>query len=122
MCCASVICDARPRIHCFDPNENPRQSTVHMSEYEDRLLFAIRSGQEKPIKEAVQSWIDHVQKMKYINMEQLELWGHEFDVIKARWLKELFGDLPIALSFPSESAFLHRTFGPGWLFVASAMG
>ncbi len=94
---------SRPRIRCFDPNENPRQSTVHMSEYEDRLLFAIRSGQEKPIKEAVQSWIDQVERMKYINIEQLELWGHEFDVIKARWLKELFGDLPISLSLPSES-------------------
>jgi two-component system response regulator YesN len=95
----------RPRIRCFDPNENPRQSTVHLSEFEDRLRFAIRSGQEKPIKEAVQIWIDQVKQMKYINMEQLELWRHEFSVIKARWFKELFGDLPIVLSLPSESAY-----------------
>jgi two-component system response regulator YesN len=95
----------RPQIRCFDPNENPRQSTVHLSEYEDRLRFAIRSGQEKPIKEAVQLWIDQVEAMKYINVEQLELWRHEYSVIKARWFKELFGDLPIVWSLPAESAF-----------------
>jgi two-component system response regulator YesN len=95
----------RPRIRCFDPNESPRQSTVHLSEYEDRLRFAIRSGQAKPIKEAVQLWIEQVEGMKYINVEQLELWRHEFSVIKARWFKELFGDLPIVLSLPSESSF-----------------
>jgi two-component system response regulator YesN len=76
-----------------------------LSEYEDRLRFAIRSGQEKPIREAVQLWIDQVEQMKYINMEQLELWRHEYSVIKAHWFKELFGDLPIELSLPSESAF-----------------
>jgi two-component system response regulator YesN len=95
----------RPRIRCFDPNESPRQSTVHLSEYEDRLRFAIRSGQEKPIKEAVQLWIEQVEGMKYINVEQLELWRHEFSVVKARWFKELFGDLPIVVSLPSESSF-----------------
>jgi two-component system response regulator YesN len=95
----------RPRIRCFDPNESPRQSTVHLSEYEDRLRFAIRSGQEKPIKEAVKLWIEQVEAMKYINVEQLELWRHEYSVIKARWFKELFGDLPIMLSISSESAF-----------------
>ena len=95
----------RPRIRCFDPNESPRQSTVHLSEYEDRLRFAIRSGQEKPIKEAVKLWIEQVEAMKYINVEQLELWRHEYNVIKARWFKELFGDLPIMLSMSSESAF-----------------
>jgi len=94
----------RPRVRCFNPSENPRRSTVHLSEHEDRMLFAIRSGQEKPIKEAVQQWIDQVEQMKYINMEQLELWGHEYGVIKARWFKELFGDLPMEVSMPSESA------------------
>jgi len=97
---------ARPRIRCFDPNENPRQSIVHLSEYEDRLRFAIRSGQEKPIKEAVQLWIDQVEQMKYINAEQLELWSHEYSVIKARWYKELFDELPVALTQPSGSAFV----------------
>lgn len=97
---------ARPRIRCFDPNENPRLSTVHLSEYEDRMRFAIRSGQEQPVKEAVQLWIDQVEKMKYINTEQLELWGHEYNVIKARWLKELFSDLPIAISLPTGPAFV----------------
>jgi two-component system response regulator YesN len=95
----------RPRVHCFDPNESQRHANVHLSEFEDRLRFAIRSGQEMPIKEAVQLWIDQVERMKYINMEQMELWRHEFSVIKARWFKELFGDLPITLSLPSESAF-----------------
>ena len=95
----------RPRVRCFDPNENPRHSAVHLSEYEDRLRFAIWSGQEKPIKEAVQEWIEQVEKMTSINMEQLELWEHEYAVIKARWLKELFGDSPIALSLSSESDF-----------------
>ncbi|MFC5648105.1 response regulator [Paenibacillus solisilvae] len=96
---------ARPRISCYDPSENPRQPTVHLSEYEDRLLLAIRSGREKVIKDAVQLWINQVEAMSYINMEQLELWRHELGVIKARWLKELFGDLSISLTLPSESAF-----------------
>lgn len=43
--------------------------------------------------------------MKYINVEQLEFWRHEYSVIKARWFKKLFGDLPILHSLPSESAF-----------------
>lgn len=46
-----------------------------------------------------------VEAMKYINVEQLELWRHEYSVIKARWFKELFGDLLILHSLPSESAF-----------------
>ena len=96
----------RPRIRCYDPNENPRQSTVHLSEYEEELRFAIHSGQEKPIKEAVQLWIDQVERMSYINMEQLELWHHELGVMKARWLKELFGDSPVAITFPLESTLL----------------
>ncbi|RED63770.1 response regulator [Cohnella lupini] len=97
---------ARPRIRCFDPNENPRQTTVHLSEYEDELRFAVRSGQEKPIKDAVKLWIDQVEQMKYINAEKLELWGHEFSVMKARWLKELFGDKPITNMVPAGNTFV----------------
>jgi two-component system response regulator YesN len=94
----------RPRIHCFDPNESPRHVRVHLSEYEDRLRLAIRTGQTQPIKEAVQLWIDQVEQMSYINIEQLELWRHEYSVIKARWFKELLGDLPNTQLFPSETA------------------
>ncbi|BBI35902.1 response regulator [Cohnella abietis] len=97
---------ARPRIRCFDLNENNRIPTVHLSEYEDQLRFAVLSGQEQPIKDAVQLWINQVEQMKYINMEQLELWGYEYSVIRAHWLKELYGDVPAALTLPSGSAFV----------------
>jgi len=96
----------RPRIRCFDPDENPRLSTVHLSEFEDRLRIAVRSGREKPIREAVEQWAEQVERMGYINTEQLELWEHEYNVMKTRWLKELLGDLPAAPARAPEPVFL----------------
>ena len=96
---------ARPRIRCFDPDENPRLSAIHLSEFEDRMRTALRSGQEQPIKDIVRLWMNQVERMSYINTEQLELWNHEYSVIRARWLKELFGDLPAVPSASAESAF-----------------
>jgi len=96
---------SRPRIRCYDPDENPRLSALHLSEYEDRMRFAVRSGQERPIRDVVRLWMNQVESMDYINTEQLELWDHEYNVIRARWLKELFGDLPAVPAKPSETVF-----------------
>ncbi|MFC4598209.1 response regulator [Cohnella hongkongensis] len=96
---------ARPRIRCYDPDENPRLSAIHLSEFEDRMRTAVRSGQEQPVKDVVRLWRNQVERMSYINTEQLELWNHEYNVIRARWLKELFGDLPAAPARPSENVF-----------------
>jgi len=49
--------------------------------------------------------MNQVESMDYINTEQLELWDHEYNVIRARWLKELFGDLPAVPAKPSETVF-----------------
>ena len=86
----------RPRIRCFDPDENPRLSAVHLSEFEDRMKVAARSGQESAIREVVRQWASQVERMSYINTEQLELWEHEYNVMKSWWLKEMLGDLPAA--------------------------
>ncbi len=95
----------RPRVRCFDPEENPRLSAIHLTEFEDPMRIALRSGQEQPIRDVVRLWVNQAERMSYINTEQLELWNHEYSVVRARLLKELFGDLPAASNRSQDSAF-----------------
>lgn len=102
----------RPPVCDYRPDDAPRLTAVHLTEFEERVRFAIKSGQEQPVKDIVNSWMSQVASMSYINTEQFELWDHEYNVIRARLLKELFGDSPSGSSplqnaSERESIFAH---------------
>ncbi|MDF2670581.1 MAG: hypothetical protein K0R67_2887 [Paenibacillus sp.] len=78
--------------------------TLHLTDYEEHIRIAIRSGKLEQIEVAVNTWIDAVNQLDEITVEQLELWGHEYNVLKNRWMHDLFAEENSRLRLPSEDA------------------
>jgi two-component system response regulator YesN len=83
-----------------------RTSTLHLTDYEERVRIAIRSGKDEQIATAVDELIDAVKQLDEITVDQLELWGHEYSVLKTRWMQDLFREEEMKpdLRLPSENA------------------
>ncbi|MBD2866202.1 response regulator [Paenibacillus oceani] len=93
-------------IHADDPKEKHRPAEIHFSDFEDLMRVAIRSASQEKIREAVQAWITEVSSRSVVTLDHLELWRHEFHVLKSRWVKELFPADDTDTRFPVESAEL----------------
>lgn len=93
-------------IHTFDPKEKPRPAELHFSDFEDQMRVAIRSASQEKIREAIQVWISEVTSRSVVTLDHLELWRHEFHVLKSRWVKELFPSDDTENRFPVEPAEL----------------
>ncbi|MUT66939.1 response regulator [Paenibacillus sp. NEAU-GSW1] len=70
--------------------------SLSMTDYEERFRVAVRSGREKDLQAAVDSWIDALSRLESISQSQMEQWFSEFDAIVNR----LFND---KASRPEES-------------------
>ncbi|MED4600736.1 response regulator [Paenibacillus validus] len=82
------------RIHEYDDRPPLSAGVLSMSEYAEAIRLAVRSGSEEQIRKSVGEWIDAVRRLPSINTEQLELWWHEYNTLKTRWMSEWFGDGP----------------------------
>jgi two-component system response regulator YesN len=85
-------------IHYYDEKTKTNNITLHFSNYEGDLRLAIRSGNDQKIEAAVRTIIDDVRKLEYISIEQVELWWHEYQALRSKWLKEWFNDQDIELT------------------------
>ncbi|WP_158289270.1 helix-turn-helix domain-containing protein [Paenibacillus flagellatus] len=93
-------------IHPFDPNEPSRSAELHFSDFDDQVRLAIRSASKEKIEEAIRGWIERVRSTNAVTMEHLDLWKHEFQVLKSRWVKEFFPGDDAEKRLPLESADL----------------
>ncbi|WJH34938.1 response regulator [Paenibacillus sp. CC-CFT747] len=80
---SSWIHEKRPGAEAF------RGPVLHFTDYEEPVRFAVRSGSDEQIREALGQWFREVRKLSYISPEQSELWRDEYHVLKAIWIKEL---------------------------------
>ncbi|WP_158606506.1 response regulator [Paenibacillus ginsengarvi] len=87
----------------FDPHKPPHPAELHFSDYEDRVRLAIRSASKDKIAEAVDDWIAEVRKKDVVTIDHLDLWRHEFGVLKSRWVKEFFPVNEADVFLPPES-------------------
>ncbi|WP_127581460.1 response regulator [Paenibacillus koleovorans] len=92
------------RITVYRENDRPNAEALHLTDFEEHIRIAIRSGRDDQIEEAVGEWIEAVRGLGRITVAQLELWGHEYNVIKARWVQDFFKDEKVELRLPSEGA------------------
>ncbi|PYI57351.1 helix-turn-helix domain-containing protein [Paenibacillus flagellatus] len=95
-------------IHQYDGSEKPTADKLHFADFEEDVRLAVRSGKPERIRAAVSSWIQAVRKLDRITVDQVELWRHEYNVVKERWQQFFFQDgTTPSLQLPSEkSAFL----------------
>lgn len=79
-----------PWVH--KPRTDVAKSMPHFTDYEESVRLAIRSGSEERIAAALKPWFGAVAELKSVTLEMLELWQHEANVLRMRWLKEMFGE------------------------------
>ncbi|MBP1993448.1 response regulator [Paenibacillus eucommiae] len=70
----------------------PPKRLLRFSDFEERLLVAIRSGSHEQIQMSVQLWIDAVKEVDTITPRQLNHWWNEFNMLKRRWVQDFFPD------------------------------
>ncbi|MBW7474687.1 response regulator [Paenibacillus oenotherae] len=65
---------------------------LHLSDYEEPFRMALLSSSEAEIAVAVNDWLEDVKLLPAISFEQVELWRHEFTVMRSQWAKLLSSD------------------------------
>ncbi|GAA3401940.1 response regulator [Paenibacillus hodogayensis] len=93
-------------VHAFDPQQKPHAAELHLSEFEEPIRLAIRSASKPKMEEAVGGWIGEVRKKTFVSLEHLELWSHEFQALKSRWVKDFFPGDDGDVRIPPETAAL----------------
>lgn len=78
-------------IYTFDPNPPAPPKPLSFTDYAEAFKLAVQSGSEKQIRKAVLEWTSAVRGQSSITIGQLELWWHEYNVSRNRWLTEMFG-------------------------------
>ncbi|WP_426449030.1 response regulator transcription factor [Paenibacillus sp. S-38] len=79
-------------IHVYSPQGAPTHKLLTFSAYAESIQLAVRSGSADQIRRVVGEWIAAVRELPSIDVEQLELWRHEYNAFKNRWLSELLGE------------------------------
>ncbi|WP_053373645.1 response regulator [Paenibacillus sp. FJAT-27812] len=64
---------------------SPKNTLLLFSEHEERVRFAVQSGNKEQIRRALQPWFDRLDLGGYISLEQLILWRQQFEVAKSIW-------------------------------------
>lgn len=90
------------RITIYEQHSEERPGALRLTDFEEHIRMAVRSGRQEQIEEAVNQWIAAVVALERITIEQLELWGHEYNMLKARWVEDLFMEEVPELRLPSE--------------------
>jgi two-component system response regulator YesN len=75
-------------IHSRAEQDNAPKKALQLSNFEERIRHAIRSGSSEQIHAAVQLWIDAAKQLDKVTIEQLDHWWSEYNVLKRRWVQE----------------------------------
>lgn len=75
-------------LHRYEAKEKPAISTLQFSDFEEKFKLSVLSGKRAEIEFAVNDWIEAVKRLPVITVEQMELWRHEYHVIRSQWLKQ----------------------------------
>lgn len=75
-------------VHVYSPSNAPKSVDLHVGDFEEAIRLALRSRSEDHIESAVGQWFEAVRKLPGISLEQLELWRHEYNVLRSRYAKE----------------------------------
>lgn len=62
--------------------------TIYMNQYEEKLIYAIKSGQINMIKSAAGSFVDELRKLNSITLNHIEIWFNELQMIHSKYFKE----------------------------------
>lgn len=85
-------------IHSYSKvMEEPEAASLHFTDYEERIRFALVSGREEQIHQAVDEWFGAVSKLPAIRLKQVEQWMQEYNVLRTTWLE------PLSTLDPEES-------------------
>ncbi|CAH1225635.1 HTH-type transcriptional activator RhaR [Paenibacillus plantiphilus] len=82
-------------LHLYEPSgvrTDANINKLHLSDYEEPFRMALLSSSEAEICAAVLEWLEAVKGLPAISLEQVELWRHEFTVLRSQWAKLLTGD------------------------------
>ncbi|MCZ8519289.1 MULTISPECIES: response regulator [Paenibacillus] len=79
-------------VHVFSLPGAASAKLLSFSAYAEPVQLAVRSGSADQIRRAVGEWIAAVRELPSIDVEQLEMWRHEYTAIKNRWVSELLGE------------------------------
>ncbi|WP_166242049.1 response regulator [Paenibacillus turpanensis] len=97
-----------PRILIYEGDSAGRTAlrSVHLTDYSDHIRFAVLGGHQNLIRQELAKWFGEIRKLPSITPEQLELWWHEFSVLKSHWMKELYdneADMPYIENPPLQA-------------------
>ncbi|MGM0883487.1 MAG: response regulator [Bacillota bacterium] len=79
-------------LHGFEAKDSPLPITLHLTDYSEKFRLAVLSSNADEIHGAVEEWILAVKQLTVITIEQLDLWRHEYTVLRSKWLKSLSPD------------------------------
>ncbi|GIP34985.1 response regulator [Paenibacillus sp. J2TS4] len=80
-------------IHPYLPEQETAPSlSLHLTDFEESLRFAVSSGQERRITEAVGRWFEAVARLPLIPLQQFELWIQEYEVLRTAWHNQYAAD------------------------------
>ncbi|WP_281885416.1 response regulator [Paenibacillus sp. YYML68] len=110
------LLEKQKRIHVYQPEEpGTLPTSLSIDGYAEMIRLAVRSGSEEQISKAVSEWMAAVRKLGSIDLEQLELWWHQYKAYKSRWIVEWFGDQQQLVQPREEAEFQVPTDNEGRL-------
>lgn len=65
--------------------EPSRKNTVFFSEYEQRIRYAIQSGNKEQLTASLDTWFRAIEQSESITLEQLRHWSQEFQLAQTSW-------------------------------------
>ncbi|WP_054025543.1 response regulator [Bacillus sp. FJAT-28004] len=72
--------------HTFDAAVHHQNNTLLLfSEHEERIKFAVQSGNKEQIRRALKPWFDTLDQAGFISLEQLIHWRQQFELAKSIW-------------------------------------
>ncbi|MGO4538655.1 response regulator [Paenibacillus sp. 2TAB19] len=74
-------------LHFYEPStaHAAKNPLLMWSEHEERIRFAVQSGQQEQIRRAMQPWFDALDQSGYVSLEQLGQWRQQFELAKSMW-------------------------------------
>lgn len=93
-------------VYTFAPNPPAPPKLLSFTDYAEASKLAVQSGSEEQIRKAVLQWTSAVRGLTSITIDQLELWWHEYNAFRNRWLTEMFGEGPPSFGQNEGSVFI----------------
>ncbi|MBW4079819.1 response regulator [Paenibacillus sp. S150] len=86
------LLNGKNRVHMEIPAYAPARNTaLQMKPVEDKLLLAIRSGNQEQIQGFLEEWFSGIKQMEQLTLEQYDTWFKEYSLLKAGWLEQYSG-------------------------------